>query len=117
MPAAIRNRHIFLSDALAFVGLPLLAYAVRFEGWTWALADTGALLLYTTVTTPLKLSILAGFGLRDAQAIDAARALRSAIHGFTSLESDGGFGLPRDIDRSYRFLVDTVITGLQADQP
>jgi FlaA1/EpsC-like NDP-sugar epimerase len=63
MPAAIRNRHIFLSDALAFVGLPLLAYAVRFEGWTWALADTGALLLYTTVTTPLKLSILAGFGL------------------------------------------------------
>jgi AcrR family transcriptional regulator len=60
--------------------------------------------------------ILAGFGLRDARAIDAARALRSAIHGFTSLESGGGFGLPRNIDRSYRFLIDTLITGLQTDQ-
>lgn len=63
------------------------------------------------------LDILAGFGLRDARAIDAARALRSAIDGFTSLESGGGFGLPRNIDRSYRFLIDTLITGLQTDQP
>jgi uncharacterized protein (DUF2235 family) len=61
--------------------------------------------------------ILAGFGLRDARAIDAARALRSAIHGFTDIESSGGFGLPRNIDRSYRFLIDTLITGLQTDQP
>ncbi len=63
MTSAIRNRHIFLSDAIAFVGLPLLAYAARFEGWGWPLADTGTLLLYTAAATPLKLSILAGFGL------------------------------------------------------
>jgi AcrR family transcriptional regulator len=61
------------------------------------------------------LDILAGFGLRNAQAIDAARALRSAIHGFTDLESGGGFGLPRNIDRSYRFLIDTVIAGLPSE--
>jgi AcrR family transcriptional regulator len=61
--------------------------------------------------------VLAGFGLRDARAVDAARSLRSAIHGFTSIESAGGFGLPRNIDRSYRFLIDTLITGLQTGQP
>ena len=63
------------------------------------------------------LDILAGFGLRGARAIDAARALRSALHGFASLEAAGGFGMPRDVNHSYRFLVDTLIIGLQADRP
>ncbi|MEC3981286.1 TetR/AcrR family transcriptional regulator [Amycolatopsis sp. H20-H5] len=62
------------------------------------------------------LDVLAGFGLHGASAIDAARALRSAVHGFASLESAGGFGLPRDADRSYRFLIDALITGLKADR-
>lgn len=57
--------------------------------------------------------ILAGFGLRGARSIDAARALRSAIHGFTNLESAGGFGLPQEVNRSYRFLIDSLIASLQ----
>jgi AcrR family transcriptional regulator len=63
------------------------------------------------------LDILAGFGLPAERAIDAARMVRSALHGFASLEGAGGFGLPRDVDRSYRYLVDTLITGLQAGAP
>jgi AcrR family transcriptional regulator len=51
------------------------------------------------------LDVLTGFGLRDDDAVDAARALRSALHGFVTLESGGGFGLPADIDRSYDRLV------------
>ncbi|MEU4399200.1 TetR/AcrR family transcriptional regulator [Micromonospora orduensis] len=62
------------------------------------------------------LDVLAGFGSPGADAIDAARALRSALHGFASLESAGGFGLPRDVDPSYRFLVETLISGLGADR-
>ncbi|GAA5152937.1 TetR-like C-terminal domain-containing protein [Amycolatopsis dongchuanensis] len=58
------------------------------------------------------LDILAGFGLHDTDAIDAARALRSAMHGFASLESSGAFGLPRDVDRSYRVLIESVLSGL-----
>ncbi|GAA4667746.1 TetR/AcrR family transcriptional regulator [Amycolatopsis dongchuanensis] len=58
------------------------------------------------------LDILGGFGLHDDDAIDAARALRSAIHGFVSLESSGAFGLSRDIDRSYRVLIEYVLSGL-----
>lgn len=61
--------------------------------------------------------ILAGLGLHDDDAVDAARALRSALHGFTSLESAGAFGLPRDVDRSYRVLVESVLSGLLRNRP
>ncbi len=52
--------------------------------------------------------VLAGYELSDDDAIDAARALRSALHGFITLESSGGFGLPLDIDRSFQRLVNGI---------
>ncbi|MGH3423951.1 MAG: TetR/AcrR family transcriptional regulator [Nocardioidaceae bacterium] len=48
---------------------------------------------------------LAGYGLEGSDAVDAARALRASLHGFVTLEAHGGFGLPEDVDRSYRRLV------------
>lgn len=30
---------------------------------------------------------------------------RAAVHGFVTLEASGGFGLPRDIDRSFDQMV------------
>lgn len=59
--------------------------------------------------------VLAGFALPEDRLVDAARALRSALHGFAALEAAGGFGLPRDVDRSYAFLVDTLVAGLRAE--
>ena len=59
------------------------------------------------------LDVLAGFGLRGPAAVDAARTLRAAMHGFVHLESLGGFGLPREVTRSYRFLVDTLVEGFR----
>jgi AcrR family transcriptional regulator len=53
--------------------------------------------------------VLAGYGLEGDDAIDAIRALRSALHGFVSLETTGGFGLPADIERSFDRLVDSLI--------
>jgi AcrR family transcriptional regulator len=62
--------------------------------------------------------VLAGFGLRGDDAIHAVRAFRSAVHGFVSLETAGGFGLPLDLDESFRRLVEGVIRGLrEADRP
>jgi AcrR family transcriptional regulator len=64
------------------------------------------------------LAILGGYDLDGEDGIDAARVLRSALHGFVSLERAGGFGLPRDVDRSYDRLVravDTALTGWRAD--
>jgi AcrR family transcriptional regulator len=51
------------------------------------------------------LAALAGYALRGHDAIDAARAFRSTLHGFISLEQAGAFGLPVDIDRSFDRLV------------
>jgi len=59
-------------------------------------------------------AVLAGYGLTGDDAIDAARALRAALHGFVHLEANHGFGLPVDIERSYRRLVagiDTTMSG------
>lgn len=49
--------------------------------------------------------VMAGYHLRDDDAIDAIRALRAALHGFVTLEADHGFGLPVDVNRSFDRLV------------
>jgi AcrR family transcriptional regulator len=54
------------------------------------------------------------FDLHDDAAIHAARALRSAMHGFCTIETAGGFGLPVDIEDSFQTLVDLLIAGLRA---
>ncbi|MFF5200321.1 TetR/AcrR family transcriptional regulator [Micromonospora parva] len=50
-------------------------------------------------------AVLRGYGLTGDDAVDATRALRSALHGFVTLEAAGGFGMPRDVDRSYQQLI------------
>jgi hypothetical protein len=47
------------------------------------------------------------------QEIQAIRAFRSLAHGFVSLELAGGFGLPIDLDESYRTLMDLLLRGLE----
>jgi AcrR family transcriptional regulator len=56
--------------------------------------------------------VLVGFELRDDDAIDAIRAMRATLHGFVTLETGGGFGLPVDIDRSFDRLVRGLVTAL-----
>lgn len=63
------------------------------------------------------LDVLAGYQLHGADAVHAARTLRSALHGFVSLEAAGGFGLPHSIDDSYNRLVETCLTALTLAQP
>jgi AcrR family transcriptional regulator len=50
-------------------------------------------------------SVLAGYGITGDDAIDVTRAFRAALHGFVSLEAEGGFGLPNDVDRSFDRLI------------
>jgi AcrR family transcriptional regulator len=50
--------------------------------------------------------VLTGYGLDEEDLVDATRSLRSALHGFVALEQAGGFGMPRDIDRSFDRLID-----------
>lgn len=58
------------------------------------------------------LAVLAGYDLRDDDAIDAARFFRSALHGFVSLETSGAFRLAADLERSYAKLIESVVVSL-----
>ena len=59
------------------------------------------------------LAVLASCGLRDDDALHAARGLRSVVHGFATLESAGGFGIPLEVDESFERLLRIFIDGLR----
>jgi len=59
------------------------------------------------------LAVLAGYGLDGDAAIHAVRVVRSALHGFVSLEREGGFGIPLSLDDSFVTLVDMIDAGLE----
>jgi AcrR family transcriptional regulator len=52
------------------------------------------------------LAVLNGYGYHGDEAIHAARALRSALHGFLALESGAGFGIDLDVSASFDRMVD-----------
>lgn len=64
-------------------------------------------------TLRVVLTVMASLGLAGADAVHAARALRSVIHGFATLEIAGGFGLPLDCDESFQRLLNLLVQGLQ----
>jgi AcrR family transcriptional regulator len=61
----------------------------------------------------LLMAIMAAYNLSDSDALHAIRGLRSIMHGFVDIERSGGFGLPLDLDESYRRLVTVFIQGLR----
>lgn len=60
------------------------------------------------------LAVLERYGLSGVDAVDAARTLRAALHGFVELETIGGFGLPRQVDRSFERLVEILDSAFRA---
>jgi AcrR family transcriptional regulator len=60
---------------------------------------------------------LRAYALTGDDALHAARAFRAAIHGFVALEDGGGFGLPLDVDESFRRMVAALADGLAAGPP
>ncbi|MGA7688705.1 MAG: WHG domain-containing protein [Jiangellales bacterium] len=69
----------------------------------------------STAAVTVVLDILAGYQWHGPDAIHAARGLRSALHGFVSLEAAGGFGLPQSLDDSYDLLVEASISTLRRE--
>jgi hypothetical protein len=55
----------------------------------------------------------ANLGSKDDR-LHAVRGLRSLVHGFVSIEADGGFGLALDTDESFSRAVETYVAGLRA---
>lgn len=59
------------------------------------------------------LAVLRGYDLTDDSALHATRCLRSALHGFVSLETSGGFGMVLNVDESFEQLITLLDYGLQ----
>jgi Tetracyclin repressor-like, C-terminal domain len=61
-------------------------------------------------------AVLRGYQLDPSQEIHALRMLRTMLHGFATLEVDGGFRFDTDIDDSFTWMVDLIDHGLQSAQ-
>jgi len=59
-------------------------------------------------TVGLVVDVLGAYRIEGADAIDAVRAVRAAIHGFVSLEASGGYRMAQDLDVSYHRLIDAL---------
>lgn len=62
------------------------------------------------------LAVLRGYGLGGDDAIHAARIVRSALHGFVTLEHDRGFAIPLALDESFARLVAFLHRGLAGQE-
>lgn len=62
-------------------------------------------------------AVLRGYRLRPGQEIHALRMLRSALHGFVTLEQAGGFRLDTDVGDSFGWIIDFIDHGLQSYAP
>ncbi len=59
--------------------------------------------------------VFAGYGIGTGpEAVDAARFVRSTLHGFVALENAGGFAMARSVDRSFGRLVEALDDALGA---
>jgi AcrR family transcriptional regulator len=58
--------------------------------------------------------VFRGYGVEGEDVVDAARFVRSTLHGFVGLEAVDGFGLTRPVDRSFAALVDGLDRALRS---
>ena len=54
-PDRLRNRHLFVADAFSVVAASLIAFAVRFEGFSWIGANWQLVWIYIGLTVPCRL--------------------------------------------------------------
>jgi len=59
-------------------------------------------------------AVLRGYGLEGDDAIHGVRLVRSALHGFVTLENEQGFRMPISLEETYRRLIAMLDRGLRA---
>jgi AcrR family transcriptional regulator len=59
-------------------------------------------------------AMLRGYRIEPDQEIHAMRMLRSALHGFATLEASGGFQINADIDASFTWMIDSIDHALRS---
>ena len=105
------------AGALRAIGHAYRAFARERPGLylaTLRAPDPGELALQEAsaeIITVLRM-VLEPYALPEDEVIHVIRGLRSVAHGFVSLELAGGFGIPLDLDESFRRLLEMFIQGL-----
>jgi len=117
LAAALRDAAVGRSgaDALAATARAYRAYAGAHPGLyaaSVAAPDDAEHQAAAAQTVEVVYAVLRGWQLAGDGAVHAARAFRSAIHGFVLLEASGGFAIPVDVDTSFERLVATLAGGL-----
>ena len=123
LTAALRDAAVGRSgtDALIATARAYRAYAGAHPGLyaatvTAPAPDDAELRAAAQETVAVIFAVLRAWSLEGDDAVHAARAFRSAVHGFVVLEAGGGFGLPVDLDESFERLVATLAAGLATDR-
>lgn len=62
----------------------------------------------------LVIQVFQAYGMKEDKAIHTIRGFRSLLHGFASIEQQGGFGMPLDLDESLNRLVDIFLAGIHS---
>ncbi len=103
------------TDALRAVAWAYRDYAHQHPGSYAAVQDARAVADERAARdlVDVVLAVLRGYRLEGDAAVHATRALRAALHGFVSLEAEGGFGIPLSLDQSFELLVALVDQGLE----
>lgn len=103
------------ADALRAVATAYRAYAHAHPGTYAAMqvaSDRADNQAAGAAAVGVFLAVLDGYGIAGEAAIHAVRAVRSALHGFVTLEREGGFGIPLSLDQSFATLVGMIEAGL-----
>ena len=62
-------------------------------------------------------AVLGAWGFTGDEALHRVRVVRSALHGFISIEAEGGFGLAPSADESFELMLQTLLAGLNLIPP
>lgn len=92
----------------------ILAHPGRYAATVRAAEDPTdeELVAAQTALVEIVLRALAAYHLAPDDAIHAVRMFRAAVHGMATLEVAGGFGMPQEVDETFRRLIAAIIGAL-----
>jgi AcrR family transcriptional regulator len=104
-------------DALRAVGRAYRAFAREHPGVYAATVrapdpNDAELVGAATRAVEVLTAVLGAWGFTGDQALHHVRVTRAALHGFITIEAQGGFGLPLNLDESFELVLDTLLAGL-----
>ncbi len=78
--------------------------------------DDAELVAAQTEVVEITMRTLSAYSMTYEESVHVVRMLRSLVHGFTTLESSGGFGIPVDRDETFQRLLHVFLRGLAAER-